>query len=264
MNALGTVLLGVMAGADEVATLRAVLPVALTLSYVLSAFGTLFVPLAARLYARGEGAELNRLYWQTAAWTAVLSFPVFALAFAFGTQLAVLLFGERYADSGTVLGALVIGRFVTAAMGPNGVLLAVYARVRYIVTTNVLAIAVNLVLSVVLIAAFGALGSAIAASATLVFLNGVRQFGLARRTDVHAADPHYAGLYGVIVALTAALLVVQVALDPSLVLALILVAVASLVLLFSARRQLAVADTFPELARLPGLGRLLAAGGSRS
>jgi O-antigen/teichoic acid export membrane protein len=253
-----------MAGADDVATLRAVMPVALTLSYVLSAFGTLFVPLAARLYARGEGTELNRLYWQTAAWTAVLSFPVFVLGFAFGTQLAVLLFGERYEDSGTVLAALMVGRFVTAAMGPNGVLLAVYARVRYIVTTNVLAIVANVLLSVVLIAAFGALGAALAASATLVFLNGFRQFGLARRTDVRAADPEYASLYGLIVVLTAVLVLVQVALDPRLVLALILVALASLALLFSARRQLAVADTFPELMRLPGLGRLLAAGGSRS
>jgi O-antigen/teichoic acid export membrane protein len=264
MNALGTVLLGVMAGADDVATLRAVLPVALTLTYVLSAFGTLFVPLASRLYARGEGAELNRLYWQTAAWTAVLSFPVFVLGFAFGTQLAVFLFGERYEDSGTVLAALMVGRFVTAAMGPNGVLLAVYARVRYIVTTNVLAIGANLLLSVALIAALGALGAALAASATLVFLNGVRQVGLARRTDVRAADPEYASLYGLIVVLTAALVVIQLAFDPRLVVALILVAVASLALLFSARRQLAVADTFPELSRLPGLGRLLAPGGSRS
>jgi O-antigen/teichoic acid export membrane protein len=264
MNAAGTVLLGVMAGADEVATLRAVLPVALTLTYVLSAFGMLFVPLASRLYARGEGAELNRLYWQTAAWTAVLSFPVFALGFAFGTPLAVLLFGERYEDAGTVLAALVVGRFVTAAMGPNGVLLAVYARIRYIVTTNLLAIAVNLLLSVALIAEFGALGAAIAASATLVVLNGVRQVGLARRTDVRAADAEYAGLYTVVVLMTAALVVVQVALAPSLAVAVALVLVAWLGLLFSARRQLAVADTFPELARLPGLSRLLAAGGSRS
>jgi O-antigen/teichoic acid export membrane protein len=256
MNAAGAVLLGILAGAADVAELRAVLPVSLTLTYILGAFGTLFVPLASRLYQRGEAAELNRLYWQTAAWSAVLSFPLFALAFAFGEPLAVLLFGERYADSGDVLAVLVVGHFVTAAMGPNGVLLAVFAQVRYIVATNLVAIMLNLALAFALIPFIGALGAAIATSATLVTLNAVRQIGLGRRTPVRALEGRYLRLYAVLVLLTAALVGVNAVISPSLAVAAALVALSSLVSMLVLRRELEITQTFPELARLPGLRRL--------
>jgi O-antigen/teichoic acid export membrane protein len=259
----GAVLLGIWAGVDEVAALRAVLPISLTLTYVLTAFGTLFVPLAARLHTRGRHDEINRLYWQTAAWTAVFSFPVFALAFAFGEQLVTLLFGERYASSGAILAALTLGHFFTAATGPNGQLLSVYGQVRYIVWTNLFAVVVNLVIVFALIAALGALGAAIAASTTLIVVNCVRQVGLARRTSVLAVDPRYAPIYAVLVLATAALVAVDLVLAPPFAPALLLVGVASVAVLLFARTRLGVAETFPELARIPGLRRLLFPAGSR-
>jgi O-antigen/teichoic acid export membrane protein len=130
------VLLGIMATPGDVAELRAVVPVSLTMTYVLSAFGILFVPLAARLHARGELADLNRLYWQTAIWTAVLSFPVFITCTGLAGPLTRLLFGERYAHAAPLLAVLAVGHFVTAAAGPNGVLLGVLGRVRYVVFAN--------------------------------------------------------------------------------------------------------------------------------
>lgn len=257
LASLGPILLGVMAGADDVAELRAVLPISLTLTYVLTAFGTLFVPLAARLYARDEQDEVNRLYWQTAAWTALFSFPVFAVAFAFGEQVVTLLFGERYASSGPILAALVVGHFVTAATGPNGTLLSVFGKVRYIVWTNVFAVTVHLLIVFALIQALGALGAALAASTTLVLLNSVRQVGIAKRTPVRAIDWHYIPLYAALVLATVFLVLVDVVLEPPLAVAIVLVAVVSLVVLVFARRRLALAQTFPELGRIPGLGRFL-------
>jgi O-antigen/teichoic acid export membrane protein len=257
----GTVLLGIIAGAEEVADLRAVMPISLTVTYVLSAFGILFVPLAARLYARGEGAELNRLYWVTAGWTAILSFPVFALAFVFAEPLVRLLFGARYSGSASVLAALVVGHFVTAAFGPNGTVLGIYHRVSYILWTNVLAVAVSLGLSVVSILAFDALGAALASSATLVLLNAVRQVGLGARTEVRPLERSFIGLYVLLAALTLALGGARLGLDPPIGVAVVLVGIATLVAAAYARRHLALTDTFPEIARVPGLGRLLGAGG---
>ena len=257
MASAGAIILGLLTGANEVADLRAVLPISLTLTYVLTSFGTLFVPLASRLYARNQDEEVNRLYWQTAAWTAVFSFPVFATAFAFGGQLVTLLFGDRYAASGAILAALTVGHFVTAATGPNGQLLSVYGEVRYIVWTNVFAVVVNLAIVFVLIAAWGALGAAIAASATLVVLNLVRQLGLARRTPVRAIDARYAWIYVALACATAALVAIDLAFEPSLPFALLLVALASLAVLLFARTRLAVGENFPEIARLPFVGRLL-------
>jgi O-antigen/teichoic acid export membrane protein len=188
----------------------------------------------------------------------VLSYPIFALAFAFGQPLAVQLFGERYSESGTVLSALVLGHFVTAALGPNGVLLAVFAEIRYIVLTNLVAIAANLALAFMLIPPFGALGAAIAASATLIVLNVMRQAGLARRTPVDAVHPGYLRVYGLMVLLAALLVAASAVSSIPLVVAVALVAAASTVVIVIARRELALEENFPELVRVPGLGRLLA------
>jgi O-antigen/teichoic acid export membrane protein len=259
----GAILLGLWAGVDEVASLRAVLPISLTLTYVLSSFGTLFVPLAARLYARDENEEVNRLYWQTAAWTAVFSFPVFALAFVFGEQLASFLFGERYASSGVILAALVVGHFFTASTGPNGQLLAVYGKVGYLLWTNLLAVAINLVLVVALIPTLEALGAALAASATLIVLNVVRQVGLARRTPAQAIDWRYAPVYVALISATAILLLIQLVLTPPLLLGILLVTLGWIGVLLLARTRLDISETFPELARIPGIARLLFPAGSR-
>ena len=257
INAIGVVLLGLLAGAQDVAELRAVVPVAMTMSYVLSSFGLLFTPIAARLFARGDAAELNRLYWQTAVWTTVFSFPIFIVATGWAEPLTRLLFGDRYSSSASLLAVLAVGRFITAAAGPNGVLLGVYGHVRYLVATNVVAMITSLTLSLALIPPFGAMGAAISATATLALFNAVWQVGLARRTHVHGVDPSYAGVYVTILLATAAFFAIQLVFSPPPAGSAVLAALVSAAVLVITRRRLALTETFPELARLP-LVRLLA------
>jgi O-antigen/teichoic acid export membrane protein len=264
INAAGAVMLGLLAGAQDVAELRAVVPIAMTMSYVLSSFGLLFTPLAARLFARGDAGELNRLYWQTAVWTTVLSYPIFIVSVGLAEPLTLLLFGDRYASSASLLAVLAVGRFITAAAGPNGVLLGVYGYVRYLVATNVVAVITSLTLNLLLIPPFGAMGAAISATATLVVFNAVWQVGLARRTDVHGVDPRYAGVYVTILVATAAFFAIQLIASPPLVGSAALAALVSLTVLVVTRRRLALAETFPELARLPIVRLLAGRGGARA
>jgi O-antigen/teichoic acid export membrane protein len=251
MITLGTLLLGAMRNARVVAELRAVMPVALTLSYVLGTFGILFVPLASRLLERQEGEKINRIYWQTAAWGGVFSLPIFLIGSLFSHPLTVLLFGRRYSDAAGVLAVLMIGYFVTVACGPNGALLGVYREVRYVVWSNVAAVIVNLALSVILIIVAGALGAALAVTATLLLLNGVWQYGLKRRTHVRGFDTTYLSLYLLMGAVSAALAVVQLLIAPGLAIGIVLVGSAWLLVLVGARRQLDVAETFGDIVALP-------------
>jgi len=257
LTAAGTILLAAMRNASEVAALRAVMPVALTLSYVLATFGVLFAPLASRLRARGESQEVGRIYWQTAAWTGLFALPVFLVGTVFADPLTLFLFGPRYENAAAILAVLVAGNFVTNIVGPNGLLLAVYGEVRYVVWTNVCAVAVNIALGVALISAFGALGAAIAASATVIALNLSWQVGIARRTDVRGFDRQYVRLYVLMIAAAGALLAVKLLLAPAFGIALALVAVAWSAVLLGARKSLTLAYTFAEIAKIPGLRRLL-------
>jgi len=255
--ASGGVILGLLAGAQDVADLRAVLPVAMTMSYVLVSFGLLFVPLASRLFARGGWQELDGLYWQTTLWTTVLSFPVLATCVILAEPLTTLLFGERYADSAPVLAVLALGQFVNAAGGQNGVLLGVFARVRYIMLANLAAVAVNVALVFALIPPYEAVGAAVAMAATLVLLNAVRQVGVARLTEVRGLAAEYLPVYAVVAGTATLGLAVELLLSPPLAVGVGLVVLACVAVFAAARSQMRLTETFPELARLPLLGRVL-------
>ena len=264
LTAMGTVLLGILSTGAAVAEFRSVLPIATTLTYVLSTFGLMLTPSASRLRARGEGDQVHRVYWQTAAWTSMFSLPVFLIGFVFSTPLTVFLFGQRYAHAAAILAVLMVGYFATAALGPNATLLAVYDRVRFVVWTNVVGVIVNVVLSVVLINAYGAIGAAVAATATFVGLNLTWQLALSRMSDVRSFDRTYLPLYGLIVAATTVLGVISITLRPPLVVAVVLVLIAWFGVFLGAREGLAASETFGDLARLPILRRLLGMAGRQS
>lgn len=257
LGAVGGIVLGVMAAPGDVADFRAVLPFVLTMGYVLSSFGLLLVPLASRMYTRGESDDLNRLYWRTAVWTGVLAFPIFLACLVIPESIVVNLFGERYGDAAPVLAVLALGQFVNTAAGHNGVLLGVFRRVRFIVLTNVAAVFLVVVLMVVMVPRHEAVGAAIATSATFIALNFVRQVGLSLHTDVRGVIPAAARCYAAMVAAACVVVVLQLALAPPLIISVLLVAGGWFAVLVTARRELALAETFPELARIPGLRRLI-------
>lgn len=259
LGALGAIMLGVMAAPEDVADFRAVLPLVLIIGYVLSSFGLLLVPLASRLYARGDRDELNHLYWRTAVWTGVLAFPIFLTCVVIPEPIVVGLFGERYVDAAPLLAVLALGQFANTAAGHNGVLLGVFRRVRFIVLTNVFAIILGIVLMLVLVPRHEGVGAAIATSATFIALNVVRQLGVSRRTDVRGLIPAATRCYGAMAAASCVAVALQLALTPPLVISLLLIAAGSIAVAATARRELALANTFPELARIPGMRRLIGA-----
>jgi len=253
--ASGPIVVGILASGQDVASLRAVYPVVLTMGYVLASFGIMFEPLAARLYARRDSEELGRVYWQTALWTTVLAFPILLLSTILAEPVATTLFGARYQSSGPILAVLALGYFVNTAVGPNGVLLGIFGEVRFLAITNLIVIGFNLVLTVILVAAYGAIGAAAATSVSYLALNVARQAGLGSRTPIRAVDPRYAVVWLVAAATGAAAFAIGVALSPSLLLGGALAGVCWAAVLASAWNRLDLLETFPEVARLIPVGR---------
>jgi O-antigen/teichoic acid export membrane protein len=194
---------------------------------------------------------LNDLYWQTAVWIAILSFPVFALCVAFGTPIAVLFFGEQYRGSGTILSILCIGYYINAAVGFNSLILRVFGRVRYMVTTDLITAAISIVATLLLIREYGAVGAAIGTTGSFLLQNALYQWGLRTRTTIDAIDTRYVRAYASIAVGAVAAVLIASVVDPPLIVGVVVVGIISLAILGLNRHSLRVVETYPELARFP-------------
>jgi len=259
-GSLVVVLLGYFATAPAVAEYRAVLPVAGLNMVVFEAFAFLFVPLASRMFARNEHGAIHDLYWQTCLWIAVLTFPVFAVTTALATPVTVLLFGERYASAGPLVAILAVGHYLHAALGFNSATLTVHGRVRTIVVSETVAAAGAFVFGFVLIPRYGALGAAIATTCTLVLQNACNHVGLwSARTGVRPFEWRFARLYGVVAAAALAVWAAQWLLNPPLYVGAGLIAAAWAAVAWLLGRGARLETHFPELLRVPLVGRMLRA-----
>ena len=259
MTAFDALVLGKLHGAEAVAAFSVVDPAARTNQLVILSFSVLFVPVATRYFARDDHEAMNDLYWQTAAWMAVLTFPIFAVTFALAGPLTVTLYEKRYESSAIILSLLALGRYIDASFGANGYALRVYGRMRPLVAVNVFAAGFHMAASLLLIPPFGALGAAMSVCVTLVVYNVAKQVTLERYTGIRMFDTRYVAVYASIVLVALALLAVTTVLRPSLIVGVGLAAAASLAVLLPSRARLRIRDTFPELLRLPG-ARLLFGG----
>ncbi len=258
MNSVSVFLLGYFHDTSEVAFFRVVLPAADMNKTVMMSFALLYTPLAARLFAKADYAGINELYWRTAIWMAVLSFPIFAVTFAMAQPLTVFLYGARYEQSGAIMALLSLGYYFSAALGFNGLTLKVLGKLRYIVVINLLAAVTCLVLNLLLIPRYGAFGAAVAMSATMIAHNIFKQAGLRLVAGISLFDRKYFSFYLIIAASAFALLGLQYLTAISIHVALALAGLVSLFVLAVSKKNLCVAETFPELLKLPLLRKILA------
>jgi O-antigen/teichoic acid export membrane protein len=251
LNASDAILLGLFRGTTDVAAFRVIVPAAGLNLLVFSSFTLLAVPAAARLFARNDREGVRDLYWQTAVWMAVISFPLFALTFSLAGDVTRVLYGQRYEGSAVYLAMLSFGYYFNTALGFNGLTLRVYGALRPIVLVNIAAVVLNLALNLALIPVLGPLGAAIGTTTTLVVHNILKQVALQMRTGISMFEPRYARVYSVLGVAAVGLLLVVVLIHPVFIVGLTLAGVVSLVVFALTRSELRIGGTFPELRRLP-------------
>jgi len=213
------------------------------------------------MFVLGNKPGMDDLYWRSAAWISVLSFPVFAISFSQAQPLTVFLFGARYAESGLILAILSLGFFFNATLGFNGLTLRVYGKVRQIVGIDVVATVVAVVMNLWLIPKYGALGGAIATCTTLIAHNLLYQVAVVRLSGIESFRACHLRLYSTIVLAALGLLLIQIMVAPPLYLAIVLSAGATVLLLAVNATMLRVERMFPEVLRFTIVRQLLGASG---
>src|SRR5215212_5041229 len=263
MSSSDAVLLGHFHNTTEVAAFRVVQPAAILNQFVFQSFTLLFTPLAARMFARNDREGIDNLYWQTALWISVLTFPIFALTFSLAHPITVLMYGQQYQQSAVILALLSVGYYFNAALGFNGLTLKVYGKLRYIVVINILAAVVNVAINLVLIPLYGAFGAACGTCGTMIVHNILKQAGLRLGTGISPFEWRYFKGYLSILVAALGLLALQSLLpkdysltSPYIYISGVCAAVVALVVVGLNRKSLNVGQNFPELLRFPLMKRL--------
>lgn len=254
---LSAVLLGAVRGSAPVGALRAVQPFVDVNLLVRRQFRPLFLPLASLLHDRGDRPSLRSAYWRSASWVAVLTFPLYALTGPLAEQLVEQLLGERYLESSRYLAVLATAYYVNAALGFNAEVLQAVARVRYLLGVNLATAATALGGAALTARPFGAMGVAASVAAAVALQNVLNQAGLRAVLGSGLPPAPYRGVHLTLVTAAGALYVLEAALDPGLVVGVLIAAGLSLLVLLVSRRALDVGGTFPALLRVPVVRRLL-------
>lgn len=257
MKVGGVMVLARYHSVTEIASYRAVFGVARLNTAVTTSFATLFLPTIARLHARDNIAELRDTYWHTATFVAVTTFPIFALTGPLAPATTLTLFGPRYADSALVLSILAIGYYLNVMFGFNVYTLQVCGRIRLLVGVNLFMASLNIGLCFALADELGAVGIAIANCAALTAQNLINQWGLRRSIDTGFIPRGSWSCYLQILGAAILLWVFELLVSPGIVLSVLAATVVSALIFFGCQRSLQLAATFPELRRLPLVGRLV-------
>lgn len=185
LNQLEIILLGYFGDARQAGLFSAAWRLASLVMFALGTFGVLCGPLVASAYHRQDWAGLNRLV-QFAARLATISAGAIIMILVLAGKPLLHLFGPGFEAAYRPLLALVVGGAVNAFTGIVAYLLTMTGRERVGMSIFCGALALSLVLNLILIPWFGALGAAIASSAALSAWNLAMVFYVRRAFGIDA------------------------------------------------------------------------------
>jgi O-antigen/teichoic acid export membrane protein len=258
-GSIPVLLLGYFHPMSTVAFFRVVLPAALLSTMIPANFLPLYIPSASRLFAKGDTSGINHLFWKTSLWMSVLAFPIFLATACFARPLTIFLYGARYAPSAPILAILSLGYFFNVVFSFSSVTLKVLGKIRLVVTLNIVTQIIIVVFNLLLIPRYGALGAAVATVGGLIVQDFLRQLALWRwGGGISFFEKRYTSFFLVLAASTIGLYLIQLFTPNNIYIGLMLALAVSVFVLLLVKKHLKIADTFPEIVRLPLVGRLLA------
>ena len=170
MQMSGTLMLGIWSENADVSRFAVAMRTATLISFVLLAVNMIAQPKFAELYARRDIESLATTAHKATLLMTAFAAPVF-LVLVFAPAFVMSIFGSDFASGAVTLQILSVGQFVNVIAGSVGVLLVMSGHEQEYRNVQILAACVVLVLNVLLIPLYGAIGAAIAATAGVVVQN---------------------------------------------------------------------------------------------
>ena len=170
MNSTDVLFLTVFATAAQVGLYAAADRVSTFVLMPMFALNTIFSPLIAEYYARGEHEQLANLAKVVTKWSFSLTLPLF-LCFCVFHNAVLSVFSKEYTAAGAVLIILSFSNLVNAVAGSAGSLLLMTGHARIILANTAATIIINIGLAFLLVPRFNVIGAAVAAALAVIILN---------------------------------------------------------------------------------------------
>jgi O-antigen/teichoic acid export membrane protein len=163
MTSLSRLILGIYESAKRVGFFQAASQIVITLDIIGNTLRIISTPHFAALKAKGDSEQSRKLYITITRWMLFTSAPIFSIILIDGDVL-LSLFGEGFKEYTYILLILFIGQFINIATGPAVQVLIIHDQQRKWMIISLSMLAVNFLLSLILISKYGILGAAIGIS----------------------------------------------------------------------------------------------------
>lgn len=168
---IDTIMLGVMRGPSEVGVYRAAVQIPLLMAIVLHASNSIYAPVSAELFSRGQMARLSQTLKTTTRWVFSLTLPIALVLFFSSTQL-MSIFGAEFVHPGaTILMIFTVTKIFNCVTGGVGNTLVMTGKQNIYVLNSIGMITLNVVFNLLLISRFGSVGAALATGISLAAIN---------------------------------------------------------------------------------------------
>ncbi len=170
---LDRLFLGYYVESEQVGLLNVCNQYAMFILMILQSFNFIFAPFVSSLHSQNRMDELEQMLKMMARWIVVGAAPVTALFILYNQEL-LMIFGEFYMEGKLLLIILCLGQFLSVMLGAAGVVILMSGH-PWIENGNLFfGFIIFVVLSLVLIPRYGALGAVIANIAMLNSINVIR------------------------------------------------------------------------------------------
>jgi O-antigen/teichoic acid export membrane protein len=164
-------MLGFLGSTEDVGIYRAASQAPFIMILFLSAVNSIYAPVAADLYKKGEIQKLSAIYKATTRWVSYAAFPIF-IFLIFSAKEVMLLFGKGYVEKGFIVLMIVsIGQLINCITGGAGFTLIMAERQNIPLFISMASVALNVILNFILIPKYGSIGAAFATSIAIACAN---------------------------------------------------------------------------------------------
>lgn len=191
-------MIGYMMDSKDVGVYRVALRVGYISSFVLTVFNTMFAPMIATLFHKGEIKKVESLYKAITRWIVALNLCAFALIFLLHDEM-MMVFGEEFLAGSRALILIAIGQVVNSAVGAAGYINIVSGYPHYSLYVNGIMAVVNIGLNFILIPRYGINGAAIASLISVAVSNGLRLFFVFKNHRIHPFSKSYIRIFANII-----------------------------------------------------------------